>query len=556
MEIDTLKQVSDIIQSVLKSRKNIRMYPENNPIYTKSLESTINLFNDYFEYYDALPMKIKQLEILYDSEPVYYNPEKEDSLSLLFFKDGIRELTFKKGLDVVELEDFFKIIMLDLDSDDSDDDIVTLMWERDFMHISYIVDETFLLEDDQYEDRAIQEAKENLATEDDVLKAYEEAFDAEDTRHIPVVPLSDEDIEHLKNELDRDHNYYVFKIFNLLFEMFMLAGSKEDLQDMVSMFRSAIDYALQYADIEMVIDALKKAEVLISAETTPEHIKPYLRMILAYINSERVIRFVGELLDSRAEFDDKKVNSLFAIMDKTAIPGLIRILGDLSTIHARKAIVNSLIILGKKDLAAVAKGLNDERWFVVRNIIYVFRNIGDKRALDYLVKKMRHNDIRVRKEIIKAFGEFGGQEIVQHLKMHINDPDPATRVLVVKSISRTGAPIARKLLMEQVSSPDFKMRDLAEKKEFFEALSRWQDPQMLDFLSRILKKGALFRRGKVNENRACAAFALGVMMRKEALPVLEKHRNLKIPLIREYVMNAIKRIQQHGATAQGSESGS
>lgn len=556
MEIDTLKQVSDILQSILKSRKNIRMYPENNPIYTKSIETTVNLFTNFFDYYDVMPLKIKQLEILYDAEPVYYNPEKEDSLSLLFFKDGIRELTFKKGLTKDELEDFFKIIMLDLDSDESDDDIVTLMWERDFHHISYIVDETFLLEDDQYEERAIEEAKENVASEDDVLKAYEEAFDAEDTRHIPVVPLSDEDIAHLKSELERDNNYYVFKVFNLLFEMFILAGSKEDLQDMVSMFRSAIDYALQYADVEMVIDALKKVEVLISADTTPEKIKPYLRMVLSYINSERVIRFIGELLDSRAEFDDKKVNSLFAIMDKTAIPGLIRILGDLSTIHARKAIVNSLIILGKKDLAAVAKGLNDERWFVVRNVIYVFRNIGDKRALDYLVRKIRHSDIRVRKEIIKAFGEFGGQEIVQHLKNHINDPDPAIRVLVVKSISKTGSPMARKLLLDQVSSPQFKMRDLSEKKEFFEALSRWQDRQMLDFLSRVLKKGSLFRRGKVNENRACAAFALGAMARNEALQILERHRDLKVPLIREYVMNAIKRIRKHGEAAQGSESGS
>ncbi|MGE5892752.1 MAG: HEAT repeat domain-containing protein [bacterium] len=544
MDADTTKLSKDIIQQLIKSKKNLRMYPENNPIYIKTIESTFALFKDYYDYRDELPLKIKQFEVLSDGEQVYYNPGKDDNFALFFFKDGIREIIFRNGLTKDELEDFLKIITADMESDSADDDIVTLMWERDFQHINYIVDETFLTDEDEYEETAVREVKEKAADETEVLKAYEAAMSEEEARYIPVVPLTDADIERLKGELDKGADYSVFKLGSILFEMLYLAETKDDLQDMVSFFRSAIDYALQYADLEISVRMLQKMDAVLNEENCPEEIKPYLRMVLGYISSERVLKLIGEILDSRAEVDEAKVNSLFSLMDKSAIPGLIRTLGEMNSIHARKAIINSLIILGKKDLAAVAKGLNDNRWYVVRNIIYVFRNIGDKRSVEYLVKKIRHEDIRVRKEIIKALGELGGTDVVQYLKSHIDDPDPGMRVLAAKSISQTGSPVARKILMEKISSSDLRSRDFGEKKEFFEALARWNDAEVVDFLEKILKKGSLFRRSRVSENRACAAYALGFIGNKAAADILKKFRGIKNDLVREYVNTALMRIER------------
>jgi hypothetical protein len=549
MDADTTKLAKDVIQNLIKSKKTLRMYPENNPIYIKTVDSSYALFRDFFDYRDDLPFKIKQLEILFDGEQVYYNSEKDDNMALYFFKDGIREIVFKNGLQRDELEDFLKIIVLDFDSEMTDDDIVTLMWERDFQNISYIVDDAFLTDEENYEEQAVEEVKNKSADDDEVLKAYEEAFGGEDAGYIPIVPLNDDDITRLKEELDKDVNYYVFKLVNLLFEMFFLSEKKDDLKEMISMFRSAIDYSMQYADVEMVVEIIKRTEGILNSSTCADTMKPYLRMVMSYVNSERVITFLGEMLDSRVEFDEKKVEGLFSVMDKSAIPGLIRILGELNTIHARKAIINSLIILGKKDLAAVAKGLNDSRWYVVRNIIYVFRNIGDRRAIEYLIKKLRHDDIRVRKEIIKSLGELGSSEIIQYVKGYTDDPDPSIRVLAAKSLAQTGSPIAKKILMDKISSADFKSRDFGEKKEFFEALSKWNDEDLVNFLVKILRKGAFFRRAKVNENRACAAYALGFLGNKQALSHLGKFKSIGNTLIREYVSTAIKRIE-HGITAE------
>ncbi|MGW8272494.1 MAG: HEAT repeat domain-containing protein, partial [Thermodesulfovibrionales bacterium] len=430
---DTNHLTKDIVQNLIKAKKTLRMYPENNPIYIKTVDAAFAIVQEYLDFHDELALKIRQFEVICDGEQVYHNPGKDDNFALFFFKDGVRDLIFRQGLVREELEDFLRIIAFDFDSVTDDDDVVTMMWERDFQHIGYVVDETYLMDDEDYEGTAVKEIKEKSGGEDEILRAYREAFDVEGVGDMPVIPLGEDDIVALRKELDADISDSGRKLRHMLLEMFYMADTRDELQELSALCKSAIDFSLQYVDVDGVCTFVQRADALSKSERCPETIKPYFRLVVGYINSDRVIKLVGDLLDSGAEVEAEKFDRLFTLMDTTAIPSLIRILGELSSIHARKAIINSLIILGKRDLASIAKGLVDSRWYVVRNLIYVFREIGDKRAVEYLVKKLRHEDIRVRKEIIKALGELGGGEVVQHLRGFIDSPDSALRTLAAKA---------------------------------------------------------------------------------------------------------------------------
>jgi hypothetical protein len=150
---EDIKEAKDILQTLIKTKKTLRMYPQNNPIYVKTLDESYAKFKSFFDYKDNLILRIKHNSISYNSEQIYYNTEKEDNLALFFFKDGLRELTFKKGLLREELEEFLKIIAFDFDREVVDDDIVTLLWEKDFQNIQYVVDEAVLvdLDEEDYE---------------------------------------------------------------------------------------------------------------------------------------------------------------------------------------------------------------------------------------------------------------------------------------------------------------------------------------------------------------------------------------------------------------------
>ena len=138
-------------------------------MYAKTIEDTHAKFRNFFDYRDELTFKIKQNELFCDSEQIYHNLQKEDNIALFFFKDGLREITFKKGFSVKELEDFLRILTVDYDREVLDDDVVTLLWERDFQNVKYVVDEAFLTEEEDYESAAVREVKDKAASDADEL---------------------------------------------------------------------------------------------------------------------------------------------------------------------------------------------------------------------------------------------------------------------------------------------------------------------------------------------------------------------------------------------------
>jgi hypothetical protein len=204
MEVnEEIKEAKDLLQCIVKAKKTLRMYPGNNPVYVKTLDESYLKFQNFLDYKETFTLKIRQNSILYDTEQIYSNADKEDNLALFFFKDGLRELTFKKGLSHEELEEFLKIAALDFDREVMDEDIVTLLWEKDFQNIQYIVDEAFLIdsEEEEYEAVAEKKVKEQVTDVDDLMRAYADGFQEEEFKGIAIVPLTDKDLQTLVKEL-------------------------------------------------------------------------------------------------------------------------------------------------------------------------------------------------------------------------------------------------------------------------------------------------------------------------------------------------------------------
>jgi HEAT repeat protein len=540
---EELKKARDVIQSFLKSKKILRMYPSNNPIYINTIDDDFKKFKEFFYYKDELSFKIKQNEINYDSEQVYSSSEKEDNLALFFFKDGLREITFRKGLTPDEMEDFLKIISLDFNRDALEDDIVTLFWEKDFQNIHYVVDETVLADEDDYEEAAVHAMKEKEPDQDSLMKAYEDAFKEEVVQDVSIVPLSDKDLQLLLQEFERDSEDKADKLVGILFEMIYLQQSKEDFEDIVGFFVNSIEYSIGRSDIQLVTRALSRFKKMLDDKNEEEERRRLAKKILLLAGNESIISLLGEILDSGQEMEEKIFEDFVRLLDKNALVPFMKILGELKSIHARKIVIDALILLGTKDITTLANGLNDSRWYVVRNIIYILRKIGDKRAVDYLLKTVRHGDIRVKKEVIRALGELGGGGVLQALRECLDDPEIQVRSAGLRALGNIRSEAPKRIIMNKMTNKNFKEKNFEEKKEYFEVLSQWKDDEVYTSIVGIFKKKTFFGRTRNDENRACAAYCLGLLGNKDALQILNKHRNDGNKLLQEFVFSAIKRLE-------------
>ncbi len=539
---EELKKAKDVIQSFLKSKKILRMYPSNNPIYINTIEDDFKKFKEFFYFKDELCFRIKQNEIFFDSEQIYVSSEKEDNLALFFFRDGLREITFRKGLAMEEMEDFLKIISLDFNRDALEDDIVTLLWEKDFQNIQYLVDETVLADEDDYEESAVNAIVEKKPDQDSLMKAYEDAFKEESVHDVSIVPLSDKDLQLLMQEFDRDSEDKTDKLADILFEMIYLQPSKEDIEDIAGFFVNAIEYAVGRGNIQLVTLILSRFRKFEDRNEDEER-KRLAKKILLLAGSEAIINLLGEILDSGQEMEEKLFEDFVKFLDKNAILPFMKILGDLKSIHARKIVIDALILLGAKDITTLAKGLSDSRWYVVRNIIYILRKIGDKRAVDYLLKTVKHGDIRVKKEVIRALGELGGGGVLQALRDCLEDPEIQVRSAALRALGNIKSEAPKRIIMNKIADKNFKDKDFEEKKEYFEVLSQWKDDEVYASVVGIFKKKTFLGRAKNDENRACAAYCLGLLGNKDALPILNKYRNDGNKLMHELIFSAMKRLE-------------
>ena len=545
MEInEEIRAAKDVIQAILKSKKILRMYPSNNPIYIKTLEDANSKFREFFYYNDELQLKIKQNEIYCGSEQVYSSSEKEDNLALFFFKDGIRELTFRKGLTNDEMEAFLTVITLDFDTEVIDDDIVTLFWEKDFQNIQYVVDEIVLGDEEDYETPAVKKAKEETNEPNNLTQAYEDALNESDTiKESSIIPLTDQDLHSLLEEFEKDTKEKLGKLVYILFEMMYLADTRQDFEDISVFLMNSIDYAIMHAEINIATDILLRLKDFLEDKNISEEIKKYIKKILLFAGSEPVVTHLGELLDSGQDIDEKTFVAFVNFLDKNAIIPFMKMLGELKSIHARKMVIDALTYLGPKDILLLASGLNDTRWYVVRNIIYILRKIADKRAVDFLLKTVKHGDIRVKKEVIRALGELGGPGVIVALRDSLDDPEVQVSVAALKALGNIGSEASKRIILDRINDKKFKDKEFDEKKDYFEIISKWKDKEVFDFLVQMLKQKTFFGSTKNDENRACAAYSLGLLGNKDALNILNKYKNDGSKLIKEFIFTAIRKLE-------------
>ena len=545
MEInEESKAAKEVIQGILKSKKILRMYPANNPVYVKTLEDAYNKFREFFYYNEELQLKIKQNEIYCGSELVFSSSEKEDNLALFFFKDGLREITFKKGLTSDEMEAFLTVITLDFDTEVIDDDIVTLFWEKDFQNIQYVVDDAVLADEDDYEPASVREEKGETNAPDNLMKAYEDAFDESDKlKEASIIPLSDKDLQSLLKEFEKDSQEKLGKLVNILFEMMYLAETRHEFEDISLFLMNALDYAVLRGDIHIVTDILSRLKALLENKNISDDIKRYIEKIMLFAGSEAVINHIGEVLDSGQDIDEKAFDDFVRYLDKHAIAPFIKILGELKNIHPRKIVINALTYLGPKDIILLSSGLNDTRWYVVRNIIHILRKIGDKRAVDFLLKTVKHGDNRVKIEVIRALGELGGSGVIIALREALDDSEVQVRIAALKALGNIRSEAAKRIILDKIKDKNFKEKEFDEKKDYFETIAKWKDEEIFDFLVSTLKKKTFFGSAKNDENRACAAYSLGLLGNKAALNILTKYRNENSKLIKEFSFAAIRKLE-------------
>lgn len=529
-----IRLAEDVLKELVKAKKTIRLYPQNNPMYTNALDAVYDRFNRFFKSCNKLTLSIYQRRITYDQTEIYYNPDDDDNFALFLFKDGLRELSFLNTLTRNELETFCRIINIDFQEDAPDDDIVTLLWESDFKHIRYFVDEDFLGDWEITNDKNI--------SDDALARAHEDALKKETEESKVTINLTDDDLRYFAEEINRQRQPKLHKLITIYFELLHQTKGSSDNKALIHIIKDTINHCVSDGDFGNAAYIMDNLDAVIKGNSFDSVERGNLNTIYNMISSKVFIDKIGKVLDLSTEIDGNDFQSFIDHLDEKTILFFLQLLGRLQTIRARHRIIDCLITLGARDIKAVAGGLRDNRWFVVRNTVLILGKIDSPSSLEYIVKGMDHSDQRVRKEAVRALGDMQNPEAVLHLGRTLHDSNQGVRIAAARALSHIDTADSKQLLLSELSKKSFNTKSFSEKKELYKSIATWHDRDIKNLLYQTLKKKKFFRRAKHDENKACCAYALGIMRDRESLEILKAAARSKNIPVRKHAEEAIKKI--------------
>jgi len=577
-----VKRVADWIQALVRTLKAYRMYLPNNPTLHKFQSDLEARTWSCLKEIGDIVLNVQQFDLLFEDYSVYHNAAREESLAFRFFTDGVRQITFREGLEPQELRGLLEVLKKATDPSQGQDDVVTLLWERDFRHIEYvhisideIVDESGSSQDYTPEEGAIEGGipwPSSPATVDEeapVSSSGESVLERSDDWN-PKAPiksswdesigvqfaLSEQESKALHESIGiEEARPLLTEVLEIVAAILTSEEEPTSFLESASAFQKFIELALEEGDLARANQLLSRLRTIAAqrAETHNEF-RGLAEQVIREIGRPSFLGQFAPILNAHPELDPALLTNFLVQIGASAAGAICDLLGQVNHMKHRRALCEALAISCKDDVDVLISRLGDPRWYVIRNVVYVLGRIahqGVERALD---RALHHEDVRVRKEAVRALGNIESPTSRAFLVSAFRDPDATVRVQAALTLAQRRDDRAAQSIWSALAAPEFAKRDQAERRVFFEALGKCGSDSFVPRLTEMLTKGGLFR-GANEEERMNSALTLAWLGTPKAIEVLNRELISKREPVRKAVEAALETVRNAASAGKTARRG-
>ncbi len=574
VELESVKRLVQLLSNTLKS---LLLYPANNPLPKEFKRKLYLGLTEFLDERDELKLNIDSSKLVYEGNVVLEEGAKEEGLVHLLHQDGIRELAFVKGLESFEIDDFLGVLEECLKSGDLEEDLVTMLWEKDLNNIKYLVVDDLLDVDvpsaedvpDNWDfDKLFsseigfsQPEKESWGEDSqDNLGRYRQ----EQTRELlrKLREFSPDEVENIQRLLDMDNRHRSLDEFlDVLTEVLIGERDSSEFDRMIEAMARVLDALVNVTDFHSATNIIRRLKSLgktlsepsDQADSPNQRKAELIGRMIDRAGEEEKVKKISLMLNEKETVDLGFVKKYLLSLGWNSVTPMVHMLRDLRDFQARRMVCEVLTEKAKGNVELLREGLTDRLWYVVRNVVSVIGSIGSEEGVRLLKQIARHRDLRVRKETVSSLFKIPGPQAGELLVSFLQDEDKRIRVLASRGLSQRKENKAMPALLEILKDTRFKESSPEEKKSMLEALALIGQDQAVAFLVKTITHRNLLKRDKHNETRILAIGALGLIHTPEAdesLRQLSKKRN---KVIRQACRNVLRRMESRHIR-EGSES--
>jgi len=256
--------------------------------------------------------------------------------------------------------------------------------------------------------------------------------------------------------------------------------------------------------------------------------------------------FTYEVLKVFSQVSPEKhpeITKLIVMVGSAFIDPLLDRLAEEGNKALRLYYLNLFKQLGVSVKEHVLKRMRDKRWYFVRNLLIILRQLNDPSVVEAVHALFSHSHPRVRQELLHTLLALRDSEADRILLEELNSPD-ADRCL--KAIALAGMASNREIALKLAGF--LKKRGLDKigfdiKKASIQALADMGDPSVLPVLSDVLGSFFLFSRRNAHLLKLEIIESLGKYPAADAAPILRKISRGRPHVLASRALQAMKTLK-------------
>lgn len=503
MDVDSLidQQVRDIVGLFSKAAKNYQVYLPNNRMFLASLTEFAGALQKFLYDHETLSVVVSEFELYYGGKPVYENTDKHQSLAFRMYRDGVRLLSFHKGVSTKELLDLLEALSKCMEMDNLEEDFVTLLWEKDLKRITY-----YEIEDYEEEFEPKRSEEQTLATiQDDVFGPEPETMPPDQLQDIEemknMLRLTGDELNRAKQMVESgDEDLLILRAWHVIRSTIDLRNTPDAFTDLANAVGHLVDMAVQRGRVGDAAAVLRKAKALYGNHESPE-IRAALGRIVDCGHAERNIVQVAEIISSDVGVHEEECLRYLSELSSRAIKSILGLTSVCKHKVSRQIIVNALASIAADDPALILQNANNDATQETEVGLDALEAIGTEQAIREALKLKNHQSSRVRARVVSLAAKMHNSQAVEVAKNLINDEDPLVRRRALVTIADIEGERCKDFLVDVFTSKQFAMLTHDQKKGMLLVIKRLPEDVQESIANSILAMGGLFQRRSTQDTK-------------------------------------------------------
>jgi len=584
-----IEEVRDVFLTLSKALRAYQLYDPNNPVYKRFAANLREALQRVWEVRDRLQILVEEDRLTWLGEEVYRNESRGESIAFLFYRDGIRDFTLRKGVEESEFEHFIDALHRARSARAEGEDLVTVLWELDLKLVSYsaidpgadgvdisgfsappqVLNAGGILASElgrlpaEPQERAPFVGGGGVATdfaegEGDEEEDGEEGEGEESAESggsaAPAGTVRKEDFNPTLYALDEDERRYLAQeiqrererdlrrdVLYALFDRLEESGNPLRQGEILGILRTLLPSFLSRGAVLSAAEVVEVVQGLRGRGTFSGEPEVLAERLLDDLSTPEVVdELVRAVQDGSVAPNARELAELLRHLRPAALSSLLRGVEGTQEEALRTVLRQAIESIGTVHRDVVIRLLSSADTSVAVGAIRLAGKLQITEASGSLARLLEQGAPEVKRAVLEAAAEIPSSILAGAMQRLLRDPSREFRLGAARVLGRQRYAPATQELRTILDGKEIREADVTEKVAFFEAYGLVAGEQAVDYLDKLLNSKGFLGRREPAELRAGAAVGLGKVAGPRARAALEKARSDEDPVVRAAVGRALR----------------